>query len=95
MKRKLTKADLSPDCKIPLSDYDPSQRGYISSERSKRGHDATGHRYVKTGDVDGRECPYCGVMLRSDRSKKGRKKGDHIQMVCPCGYSEDLQWYDF
>ena len=83
MRRKLTKTDLDPFSKTPLTEYAPEQRGWVAQARNRcRGNPAR----FSSGDFLTEECPECGVQLRVQRRGKGPILG-----VCPCGYEEELR----
>ncbi len=62
----------------PLNEYEPRQRGIVAQAKK-----AKGNKYLKDGDTPGEECPYCCVLLRVSRKKRGQ-----IMLVCPCGYKQ-------
>lgn len=62
----------------PIDEYKPSQRGMVAQAKK-----AKGNKYLKDGDTPGEECPYCGVLLRVRRNKRGP-----VKLVCLCGYEE-------
>jgi len=65
----------------PIEEYKPKQRGIVAAAKKKKGNSL-----LRNGDVTGDECPYCGVLLRVRREKRGP-----LLLACPCGHEEEVE----